>query len=97
MKVGFSYIKKPKKLETSNTRIYYDYAYTYFRDTNQHIVHDGEKNPSNLYVAYVADKESDKVIKLIYDSVGENAETNQMNRKTWFVKMLNTIHFNEGK
>ncbi|MEN3780762.1 hypothetical protein [Priestia megaterium] len=89
--------KKPKQLETSNTRIYYDYAYTYFRGTNQHIVHDSEKNSPNLYVAYVADKESDKVIKLIYDSVGENAETNQMNRKTWFVKMLKNIHFNEGK
>ncbi len=48
-------------------------------------------------VAYVADKSSDKVIKLIYDSVGENTETNQMDRKKWFLKMLKNIHFNEGK
>ncbi|MBX9988584.1 MULTISPECIES: hypothetical protein [Priestia] len=89
--------KKPKKLETSNTRIYYDYAYTYFRGTNQHIVHDSKENHPNLYVAYVADKSSDKVIKLTYDSVGENTETNQMDRKKWFLKMLKNIRFNEGK
>lgn len=89
--------KKPKQLETSNTRIYYDSAYTYFHGTNQHIVHDSKENPPNLYVAYVADKSSDKVIKLIYDSVGENTETNKMDRKKWFLKMLKNIHFNEGK
>ncbi|MFQ6390005.1 hypothetical protein ACLNAR_19660 [Priestia aryabhattai] len=90
-------VKKPEKLETSNTRIYYDYAYTYFRGTNQHIVHDSKKHTPNIYVAYVADKESDKVIELIYDSVGENAESNQMDRKTWFLTMLKSINFNEGK
>ncbi|MBU8752249.1 hypothetical protein Q0O85_12830 [Priestia megaterium] len=90
-------VKKPEKLETSNTRIYYDYAYTYFRGTNQHIVHDSKKHTPNIYVAYVADKESDKVIELIYDSVGENAENNQMDRKTWFLTMLKSINFSEGK
>ncbi|MGC9932419.1 MULTISPECIES: hypothetical protein [Priestia] len=90
-------VKKPEKLETSNTRIYYDYAYTYFRGTNQHIVHDSKKHTPNIYVAYVADKESDKVIELIYDSVGENAESNQMDRKTWFLTMLKSINFSEGK
>ncbi|MGG2089757.1 hypothetical protein ABFY59_22530 [Priestia aryabhattai] len=88
--------KKPKQLETSNTRIYYDYAYTYFRGTNQHIVRDSKENHPNLYVAYVADKSSDKVIKLIYDSVGENTETNQMDRKKWFLKMLQSIKFVKG-
>ncbi|WP_394554534.1 hypothetical protein C1N61_05195 [Priestia aryabhattai] len=88
--------KKPKQLETSHTRIYYDYAYTYFRGTNQHIVHDSKENPPNLYVAYVADKNSDKVIKLIYDSVGENTETNKMDRKKWFFKMLQSIKFVKG-
>ncbi|MQR84469.1 hypothetical protein GFV16_00730 [Bacillus megaterium] len=88
--------KKPKQLETSNTRIYYDSAHTYFHGTNQHIVHDSKENPPNLYVAYVADKSSDKVIKLIYDSVGENTETNQMDRKKWFLKMLQNIKFVKG-
>ncbi|PVE63620.1 hypothetical protein [Priestia megaterium] len=88
--------KKPKQLETSNTRIYYDSAYTYFHGTNQHIVHDSKENPPNLYVAYVADKSSDKVIKLIYDSVGENTETNQRDRKKWFLKMLQNIKFVKG-
>ncbi len=35
--------KKTKQVETSNTRIYYDYAYTYFRGTNQHIVHNDKR------------------------------------------------------
>ncbi|MGG0576018.1 hypothetical protein ABE036_18930 [Priestia aryabhattai] len=86
----------PKEIETSRTRIYYDYAYAYFKGTERHVVHNSKVHLPNTYTAYVADKSSDKVIELIYDSVGENTETNKMDRKKWFLKMLQSIKFVKG-
>ena len=58
-------------------------------------MHDSKENPPNLYVAYVADKSSDKVIKLIYDSVGKIQKQIKWIERNGF-KNAKNIHFNEG-
>ena len=67
----------PKEIETSRTRIYYDYAYAYFKGTERHVVHNSKVHLPNTYTAYVADKSSNKVIEFSYDSIGKGTETSQ--------------------
>ncbi|AKP76015.1 hypothetical protein AS52_01050 [Priestia megaterium Q3] len=87
----------PKEIETSRTRIYYDYAYAYFKGTERHVVHSSKVHLPNTYTAYVVDKNSNKVIEFSYDSIGEGTETSQEKRKLWFLTILKSINFSEGK
>jgi hypothetical protein len=87
----------PKEIETSRTRIYYDYAYAYFEGTERHVVHNSKAHLPNTYTAHVADKNSNKVIEFSYDSIGESTETSQEKRKLWFLTILKRINFSEGK
>ncbi|TJZ35072.1 hypothetical protein FA002_21080 [Priestia megaterium] len=87
----------PKEIETSRTRIYYNYAYAYFEGTERHVVHNSEVHLPNTYTAYVADKNSNKVIEFSYDSIGEGTETSQEKRKLWFLTILKSINFSEDK
>ncbi|UYT84531.1 hypothetical protein [Priestia megaterium] len=86
-----------KEIETSRTRIYYDYAYAYFEGTERQVVHNSKVHLPNTYTAYVADKNSNKVIEFSYDSIGEGTETRQEKRKLWFLTILKSINFSEGK
>ncbi|AUO12927.1 hypothetical protein [Priestia megaterium] len=86
-----------KEIETSRTRIYYNYAYAYFEGTERHVVHNSKVHLPNTYTAYVADKNSNKVIEFSYDSIGEGTETSQEKRKLWFLTILKSINFSEGK
>ncbi|PFD98480.1 hypothetical protein [Priestia megaterium] len=86
-----------KEIETSRTRIYYDYAYAYFEGTERQVVHNSKVHLPNTYTAYVADKNSNKVIEFSYDSIGEGTETSQEKRKLWFLTILKSINFSEGK
>ncbi|MED3946297.1 MULTISPECIES: hypothetical protein [Priestia] len=86
-----------KEIETSRTRIYYDYAYAYFKGTERHVVHNSKVHLPNTYTAYVVDKNSNKVIEFSYDSIGEDTETSQEKRKLWFLTILKSINFSEGK
>ncbi|MED4012820.1 hypothetical protein P4606_19210 [Priestia aryabhattai] len=87
----------PKEIETSRTRIYYDYAYAYFKGTEMHVVHNSKVHLPNTYTAYVADKNSNKVIEFSYDSIGEGTETSQEKRKLWFLTILKSINFSQNK
>ncbi len=87
----------PKEIETSHTRIYYDYAYAYFKGTERHVVHNSKVHLPNTYTAYVVDKNSNKVIEFSYDSIGEGTETSQEKRKLWFLTILKSINFSEDK
>ncbi|GMG72556.1 MULTISPECIES: hypothetical protein [Priestia] len=87
----------PKEIETSRTRIYYDYAYAYFKGTERHVVHNSKVHLPNTYTAYVADKSSNKVIEFSYDSIGKGTETSQEKRKLWFLTILKSINFSEDK
>ncbi|MEH7290149.1 hypothetical protein ACRBU7_05510 [Priestia aryabhattai] len=86
-----------KEIETSRTRIYYNYAYAYFEGTERHVVQNSKVHLPNTYTAYVADKNSNKVIEFSYDSIGEGTETSQEKRKLWFLTILKSINFSEGK
>ncbi|KZB89909.1 hypothetical protein A2U94_18995 [Bacillus sp. VT 712] len=90
-------VNKPEKLETANTRIYYDTGYLYFKGTEEHVIHDENKHAPNTYIAYVADKRSNKVIELWFDDSLNNQVGKESEKREWFVEILNSIHFNEGK
>jgi hypothetical protein len=90
-------VSEPKLIETSNSRIYYQSAYIYFKGPKKHVVNDNKKHVPNTYVAYVADKNSTKVIQLSIDQVGDLMEDNELGKNTWVLKILKSIHFNEGK
>ncbi|WP_129706686.1 hypothetical protein [Priestia megaterium] len=90
-------VSEPRLIETSNTRIYYQSAYIYFKGPKKHVVNDNKKHTPNTYVAYVADKNSTKVIQLSIDQVGDLMEDNELGKNAWVLKILKSIHFNEGK
>ncbi|WP_195780979.1 hypothetical protein [Priestia megaterium] len=90
-------VSEPRLIETSNTRIYYQSAYIYFKGPKKHVVNDNKKHAPNTYVAYVADKNSTKVIQLSIDQVGDLMEDNELGKNAWVLKILKSIHFNEGK
>ncbi|MDN3361164.1 hypothetical protein QU577_05350 [Priestia megaterium] len=85
----------PEKWETANTRIYFDAAYLYFKGTEEHVIHDKNKHAPNTYIGYVADKHSNKVIELWFDD-SLNHQTNKgLEKREWFVEILNSIRFNQ--
>ncbi len=84
----------PEKWETANTRIYFDAAYLYFKGTEQH-VHDKNKYAPNTYIGYVADKYSNKVIELWFDDSLNHQTNKELEKREWFVEILNSIRFNQ--
>ncbi|MED3865200.1 hypothetical protein [Priestia megaterium] len=74
---------EPKVIETSNTRIYYQSAYIYFKEPEKHVINDSKEHVPNTYVAYVVDKNSTKVIQLSIDEVGGFIEDNDLQKNTW--------------
>ncbi|MGN2271956.1 hypothetical protein [Priestia megaterium] len=86
-------VSEPKVIETSNTRIYYQSAYIYFKGPQKHVINDSKEHVPNTYVAYVADKESTKVIQLSMDQVGDFIEDSNLEKNTWVLNMLKSIHF----
>ncbi|WP_195780975.1 hypothetical protein [Priestia megaterium] len=71
-------VSEPKVIETSSTRIYYQSAYIYFKGPEKHVIND----VPNTYVAYVADKNSTKVIQLSIDQVGDFVKDNELKKNT---------------
>ncbi|MFE4090330.1 hypothetical protein ACFX4K_03700 [Priestia sp. YIM B13484] len=90
-------VSEPRLIETSNTRIYYQSAYIYFKGPKKHVVNDNKEHAPSTYVAYVADKNSTKVIQLSIDQVGDLMEDSEPGKNAWILKILKSIHFNEGK
>ncbi|MBZ5479416.1 hypothetical protein COE67_04360 [Priestia megaterium] len=90
-------VNNPQKWETANTRIYFDTGYLYFKGTEEHVIYDKNKHAPNTYIAYVADKNSSRVIELWFDDSLNNQVGRESDKKDWFVKVLNSIHFKEGK
>ncbi|PGZ80158.1 hypothetical protein COE55_09385 [Priestia megaterium] len=88
-------VSKPEKLETDEVRIYYQSAYIYFRGTDKYVIDDKSKHAPNTYVAYVADKNSKKVIQLSFDSIGERSDNSEPITEEWFIKLCKSIHFNK--
>ncbi|WP_226700977.1 hypothetical protein [Priestia aryabhattai] len=86
-------VSEPKVIETSNTRIYYQSAYIYFKGPEKHVINDSKEHVPNTYVAYVADKESTNVIQLSMDQVGDFIEDSSLEKNTWVLNMLKSIHF----
>ncbi|MCM3792070.1 hypothetical protein [Priestia megaterium] len=89
-------VSEPKVIETSNTRIYYQSAYIYFKGPEKHVINDSKEHVPNTYVAYVADKESTNVIQLSMDQVGDFIEDSNLEKNTWVLNILKSIDFNEG-
>ncbi|MEH7605931.1 hypothetical protein [Priestia megaterium] len=88
-------VSKPEKIETDEARIYYQSAYIYFKGNEKYVINDKKKHVPNTYVAYVADKNSKKVIQLSFDSIGKNLNSYEPENEEWFIKILKNIHFNE--
>ncbi len=47
----------------------------------------------NTYVAYVADKNSKKVIQLSFNSIGKRSDNSEPIKEEWFIKLLKSIQF----
>ncbi|MEB2289886.1 hypothetical protein [Priestia megaterium] len=89
-------ITKPNTFETSSTRIYYDSAYTYFKGTQEVIMHPNKEHASNTYIAYVADKHSNNAIELWFDKSEKSRKNNEIAEEKWFLTILKSIKFHEG-
>ncbi|PGK31128.1 hypothetical protein CN902_09100 [Priestia megaterium] len=87
----------PNKVENSQTRIYYQSAYIYFKGTEKRVIVDKKKHIPNTYLAYVADKRSNKIVQISFDSSDKYKSSDEEKKQEWFLKMLKNIHFNEGK
>lgn len=88
------HVNKPKKMDTANVSIYYDSAYTYFKGTEEKVVKNNIKYVPNTYVAYIADKNTDKVIKLYYKYTGDHLTEKQGGKQDkLIVKMLKSVKF----
>lgn len=89
---------KPYKIETRNVSIYYDKAYTYFKGTHKQVNREKEGYVPNEYVAYIADKHSNSVIKFYFDNV--KAELNERQGREQdkrIMKILKSVQFNDFK
>lgn len=87
----------PNKIENSQTRIYYQSAYIYFKGTEKHVIVDKKKHTPNTYLAYIADKRSNKILQIFFDSSDKYKSGDEEKKQDWFLEMLKNIHFNEGK
>lgn len=87
----------PNKIENSRTRIYYQSAYIYFKGTEKHVIVDKKKHIPNTYLAHVADKRSNKILQISFDSSDKYKSGDEEKKQDCFLKMLKNIHFNEGK
>lgn len=88
------HVNKPKKMDTANVSIYYDSAYTYFKGTEEKVLKDNIKYVPNTYVAYIADKNTDKVIELYYKYTGDHLTEKQGEKQDkLIVKMLKSVKF----
>ncbi|MCM3150775.1 hypothetical protein M3611_02035 [Priestia megaterium] len=88
-------VSEPKVIETSNTRIYYQSAYIYFKGAEKYVINDKSKHAPNTHVAYVTDKHSKKVIQLSFNSVGERSGNSEPITEEWFIKLCKSINFNK--
>ncbi|TPF16402.1 hypothetical protein CBE79_02060 [Priestia megaterium] len=88
-------VSRMEKLETDEVRIYYQSAYIYFRGAEKYVINDKSKHAPNTYVAYVADKNSKKVIQLSFNSIGERSGNSEPIKEEWFIKLCKSINFNE--
>ncbi|MEW4280607.1 hypothetical protein [Priestia megaterium] len=89
---------KPYKIETRNVSIYYDKAYTYFKGTHKQVNREKEGYVPNEYVAYIADKHSNSVIKFYFDNVKEKLTEKQGEEQDKrIMKILKSVKFNEVK
>ncbi|MDI3092468.1 hypothetical protein [Priestia megaterium] len=92
------HVNMPKKIETANASIYYDSAYTYFKGTEEKVVKNNIKYVPNTYVAYIADKDTDRVIELYYKYTGEElTEKQREKQEKLIVKILQSVNFHEEK
>jgi len=89
-------ITKPNTFETSSTRIYYGSAYTYFKGTQEVIMHHNKEHAPNTYIAYVADKHSNNAIELWFDKSKKSRKNDEVVEKKWFLTILKNIKFPEG-
>ncbi|GAB1766303.1 hypothetical protein [Priestia megaterium] len=89
-------VTKPNTFETSSTRIYYDSAYTYFKGTQEVIMHPNKEHAPNTYIAYVADKHSNNAIELWFDKSEKSRKNDEVAEKKWFLTILKNIKFREG-
>ncbi|MED4391673.1 hypothetical protein P4699_16070 [Priestia aryabhattai] len=89
-------ITKPNTFETSSTRIYYDSAYTYFKGTQEVIMHHNKEHAPNTYIAYVADKHSNNAIELWFDKSKKSRKNDEVVEKKWFLTILKNSKFPEG-
>ncbi|MDC7721632.1 hypothetical protein ABEY50_21730 [Priestia megaterium] len=88
------HVNQPKKIETAHISIYYDSAYTYFKGTEEKVVKNNIKYVPNTYVAYIADKNTDKVIELYYKYTGDHLTEKQGEKQDrLIVKMLKSVKF----
>ncbi|MEK4716669.1 hypothetical protein NST66_03780 [Priestia sp. FSL W8-0524] len=91
-------INKPHKVETKNVSIYYDKAYSYFKGTHRQVIRGKEGYTPNTYVAYIADKHSNSVIKFYFDNVKEKLTEKQGEEQDKrIMKILKSVKFNEVK
>ncbi|KOP70429.1 hypothetical protein [Priestia megaterium] len=88
-------LSNPKQIDTSKTRIYYQSAYIYFKGTEKQVISDRKKHIPNTYLAYVADKSSNKILQISFDNSGKYKSDDEEKKKAWFVKILKSIRFNE--
>ncbi|NHH93896.1 hypothetical protein GOICGAJE_02447 [Bacillus sp. MB95] len=88
-------VSKLEKLETDEVRIYYQSAYIYFRGADKYVINDKNKHAPNTYVAYVADKNSKKVIQLSFNSIGKRSDNSEPIKEEWFIKLCKSINFNK--
>lgn len=92
------HVNQPKKIETAHISIYYDSAYTYFKGTEEKVVKNNIKYVPNTYVAYIANKDTDRVIELYYKYTGENLTEKQGEKQEkLIVKILQSVNFHEEK
>ncbi|MGX1374445.1 hypothetical protein RKD56_001563 [Priestia megaterium] len=87
----------PNKIENSQTRVYYQSAYIYFKGTEKRVIVDKKKHIPNAYLAYVADKSSNKVLQISFDSSDKYKSGDEDKKKEWFLKILENIHFKDEK
>ncbi|MCP1190186.1 hypothetical protein NKR17_14120 [Priestia flexa] len=90
-------LSNPKRIETSKSGIYYQSAYIYFKGTEKQVISDRKKHIPNTYLAYVADKGSNKILQISFDNSGKYKSDDEEKKKAWFVEILKSIRFSEEK
>ncbi|MEH6917589.1 hypothetical protein V7Y60_26285, partial [Priestia megaterium] len=71
---------------------------TYFKGTEEKVIKNNIKYVPNTYVAYIADKDTDRVIELYYKYTGEELTEKQGEKQEkLIVKILQSVNFHEEK